>query len=433
MYVKKLAFIGLAAASIICRPSYAPSSVLTLSTAYTPSSAPPSLSTSPSSSVSTSSLHSSVSTERPYSLDNPSSTYTWPADSSQSSTNTQPVGTNPVIIEHTTFLGEQQSSNSCTHRDLGFTGPFGGHWYAVYGDTLYCQGGVSDRVSDPDEDSEGFHGMVRDALARLTDDPLMIEWTDLNLDSPITHPKQFVPYNEAWGETTSTGFGGTSLCEIDNQTALLFYLVNQNDAVFPGAGVAKIELQDGSPIVTKRFGDNGYWWDVSNTPRYGDVAAYRDVNSDYIYAWGGAPTSVDSYPDNQYVYQLRVRAEAAFDLSKYEYWWGLSRGWRVGEPLAEFTSETAVMWMVGQGQVLYSAYYMTYMYIHFNGGDVAIRTAPSPEGPWSNDVSLFTPQPYPNGMVYAACTHPYLDESGKSLTISYTNLNHIQVIQTTFQ
>jgi hypothetical protein len=178
-----------------------------------------------------------------------------------------------------------------------------------------------------------------------------------------------VPYNEAWGETTSTGFGGTSLCEIDNQTALVFYLVNQNDAGFPGAGVAKVKLRDGSPVVTKRFGNNGYWWDVSNSPRYGDVAAYRDVNSDYIYAWGGAPTSADSYPDNQYVYQLRVRAEDAFDLSKYEYWWGPSRGWRVGEPLTEFTSETAVMWMVGQGQVLYSAYYVTYMFVHFNGAD----------------------------------------------------------------
>jgi hypothetical protein len=35
--------------------------------------------------------------------------------------------------------------------------------------------------------------MVRDALVRLTDDPLMIEWTDLNSDSPTAHPKQVWP------------------------------------------------------------------------------------------------------------------------------------------------------------------------------------------------------------------------------------------------
>lgn len=100
--------------------------------------------------------------------------------------NTQPVGSNPVSVNHVDYLGEQHSTNSCTHRDLGFTGPFAGTWYAVYGDTLYCEGGVS----DPDKDPAGLHGMVRDALARLTDDPLNIEWTALNTETPVAHPNQ---------------------------------------------------------------------------------------------------------------------------------------------------------------------------------------------------------------------------------------------------
>jgi hypothetical protein len=37
------------------------------------------------------------------------------------------------------------------------------------------------------------------------------------------------------------------------------------------------------------------------------------------------------------------------------------------------------------------------------------------------------------GMIYAGVAHPYLDTSGKTLTISYTNYpNAIEVIKVTF-
>lgn len=63
---------------------------------------------------------------------------------------------------------------------------------------------------------------------------------------------------------------------------------------------------------------------------------------------------------------------------------------------------------------------------------MAIRTAPAPEGPWTPDVTFYTPQPIDGGLVYAPAVHPYVDESGETLTISYTNNNHIQVIKATF-
>lgn len=99
------------------------------------------------------------------------------------SDNTQPSGSNPVVVSNVEYLGEQIGSNSCTHRDLGFTGELGGQWYGVYGDTLFCAEGVT----DPSQDDDGFHGMVRDAVARLTDDPLTIEWTSLDEGG---HPTQ---------------------------------------------------------------------------------------------------------------------------------------------------------------------------------------------------------------------------------------------------
>ena len=41
--------------------------------------------------------------------------------------------------------------------------------------------------------------------------------------------------------------------------------------------------------------------------------------------------------------------------------------------------------------------------------------------------------PLNNGMVYAGVAYPYLDETGKTLTVGYTNDNRIQVIEITFE
>lgn len=137
--------------------------------------------------------------------------------------NTQPAGKNPLSVASVEYLGFQNADNSSSHRDLGFTGHIGGKWYAIFGDTLYCAQGVT----DPAKDTPGFHGMVRNAISALTDDPLTVHDLNLNDDSPVPHQKQFVPFNEAWGETLFYGFGGTSLVETDysSATGALFYLV----------------------------------------------------------------------------------------------------------------------------------------------------------------------------------------------------------------
>lgn len=139
--------------------------------------------------------------------------------------NTQPEGENPIrnAKVDVEFLGHQHAHNSSSHRDLGFTGRLGGKWFAVYGDTLWCDTGVT----HPDQDTEGFHGMVRNSLSALTDDPLAVHDLHLNDDEPVPHQKQLVPFNEEWGETNTFGFGGTSIVEVDPQTATgaLYYLV----------------------------------------------------------------------------------------------------------------------------------------------------------------------------------------------------------------
>lgn len=134
--------------------------------------------------------------------------------------NTQPVGTNPIANPKVDYLGFQTADNSCSHRDLGFTGAIAGKYYAVWGDTLWCDAGVT----DPAKDTSGFHGMVRDAVSATTNNPLLVH--DLNLGSN-GRQNQFVPFNASWGEKQDTGFGGTSLVEVNaaTKTGAVFYLV----------------------------------------------------------------------------------------------------------------------------------------------------------------------------------------------------------------
>lgn len=69
----------------------------------------------------------------------------------------------------------------------------------------------------------------------------------------------------------------------------------------------------------------------------------------------------------------------------------------------------------------------------YSGGTtVYLRTAPSLEGPWTADKEIFTATPIGNGLVYAGLAYPHLDTSGKTLSIGFTNNNHIQVIKVTF-
>ncbi|GAP92754.1 putative conserved secreted protein [Rosellinia necatrix] len=339
---------------------------------------------------------------------------------------TQPVGTNPIKAT-TQFLGKQTSSNSCSHRDLGFTGQLAGQWYGLYGDTLWCNGGVT----NPDQDPEGFHGIVRDAITRMGSDPLKYEDLHLNGDSPVRHPLQFVPFNAAWGENQSYGFGGTSIVETGNGVGAVYYLVNTDKNVLIGAGIAKIEIVNNEPTVTQRLGNNGWWWDSTKVARYGDQATFKDPKSDYIYTWGGPPTYITDYAGSQYAYMARVHAADAFDLSKYEYFWGRSQGWK-RDVLTTFSTDTAVMWGAGQGQFVWSDFYQVYIYVHIGGNKVLLRTATSIEGPWTPDVAVYEDKPINNGFVYAGVAHPYLDTSGRTLVISWTNANTNPVVKVTF-
>jgi hypothetical protein len=65
-------------------------------------------------------------------------------------------------------------------------------------------------------------------------------------------------------------------------------------------------------------------------------------------------------------------------------------------------------------------------------GTVFLKTAPSPEGPWTEGKEIYKDEPIDGGLVYAGIAYPHLDESGETLTIGFTNNNWIRVIKVTF-
>jgi hypothetical protein len=59
---------------------------------------------------------------------------------------------------------------------------------------------------------------------------------------------------------------------------------------------------------------------------------------------------------------------------------------------------------------------------------VLAKVAYTPTGPWSDPVTLYQATPITNkSSIYAAVPHPYYDETGKHLVVTFTN--HPNVIQ----
>ena len=65
---------------------------------------------------------------------------------------------------------------------------------------------------------------------------------------------------------------------------------------------------------------------------------------------------------------------------------------------------------------------------------VLAQTAPAPEGPWSDTVTLYQATPLTEAAsIYAAVPHPYYDRSGRTLVVTFTNHpNVIQAVRITF-
>ncbi|RMZ75339.1 hypothetical protein DV738_g5531, partial [Chaetothyriales sp. CBS 135597] len=323
-------------------------------------------------------------------------------------------------------LGDVCSASTWIKRDLGFAGQLGSHVLLSYGDTLYTDENGSDE----------FRGMTSDSIALATRDPLVVLDTDLNEEG---YPNQACPLMPDCGEDMADdALGITNVVETEPGQGIVYFLLNHRPSgvnTIKGAGVATVALTDTCPPRVKVERVARYWWDGETEPWWGDVGAIRW--KDHIYSYGHAK-------DSPFVYAARVRCHEATNLEAYEYWNGQT--WQKERPKSnEWGNDQRVFWMVNQGQVIYSNYFKSFLFVYsdislaadnFWNSKVQVVAAPSPEGPFTTQpVMLYQAKPMTQGSTtYAAVPHPYLDCTGKTLVITFTNHpNTIQAIRVTFK
>ncbi|KAL2407923.1 hypothetical protein ABEF95_015013 [Exophiala dermatitidis] len=369
-----------------------------------------------------------------------------------------------ISIDRVDFLGPVHSATTHVKRDLGFQGRLGEYILLSYGDTLYSDA----------EGTDSWRGMTSDSMTLATHDPLVVV-DPPGLLNDQKYPRQFCPLDPNVGEIPSEyAVGITNVVSIDTTTdtttttttsssgagsgadagakGIIFYLLNHrpggNNHIL-GAGIALVDLDTATypPTPTIRRLPSPYtsstsstlskhhlWFSGPTSPWYGDICALRWHNHIYAYGHGG--------DNNPWVYLTRVPvAEATRGLHAYEYWNG--EHWQKN-PLDKNSigEKESVFWQINQGQVVYSKFLgcLVFVYVdNFMNSRVHLKTSLTPEGPWSDPpVMLYQATPIlpkeKMGCIYAAVPHPYFDESGKTLVVTFTNHpNTIQAVRVVFK
>ncbi|ETI21056.1 hypothetical protein G647_07399 [Cladophialophora carrionii CBS 160.54] len=274
--------------------------------------------------------------------------------------------------------------------------------------------------------------MTSDSVAVATHNPLVVVDPVLNSDG---YPPQFCPLISSFGEDPAEcALGITNVVEttVWNEGIMFFLLNHRPNGTnnLMGAGVASVTLDTSSypPVPQISRLPPQYWWDATCEPWYGDVCALRW--DDHIYAYG------HGIEGNPWVYLARVRADEATNVNCYEYWNGATwqserlNGIAIGE-------KESVFWQINQGQVIWSSYFGCFLFVYCDNwmnSKVLLKSAQRPEGPWSDPITLYQARPLTDGSsIYAAVPHPYFDESGKTLVVTFTNHpNTIQAVRIVF-
>ncbi|EXJ84844.1 hypothetical protein A1O3_05518 [Capronia epimyces CBS 606.96] len=350
-----------------------------------------------------------------------------------------------IDVENVEFLGQVHSATTYVKRDLGFQGRLGEHILLSYGDTMYSDAEYSDK----------WRGMVSDSVALATHDPLVVVDPALNHDG---YPEQFCPLDASRGEdaseyslgitnVVSTVEADTDLNTDRDNTGVMFFLLNHRPGGINhilGAGIATVSLDTSTyppaPQIQRHPPPQGhhhhqqhqFWWDGEREPWYGDICALRWDEHIYAYGHGGE--------GNPWVYVARVPAANATQLDRYEYWNGDE--WQAERLQKDSIGEKeSVFWQINQGQVVYSKWFGCFIFVYcdnFMNSRVHVKTAQHPQGPWSDPpVMVYQAKPLlpgeENGCIYAAVPHPYFDESGKTLVVTFTNHpNTIQAVKVVF-
>ncbi|HEX5143180.1 MAG TPA: DUF4185 domain-containing protein [Mycobacterium sp.] len=137
--------------------------------------------------------------------------------------------------------------------------------------------------------------------------------------------------------------------------------------------------------------------------------AFLKTGDGYVYSFGTPSGRAGS------AYVSRVPQSQVPDLTKYQYWNADNAAWVPANPAA---ATPVIPGPVGEMSVQYNTYLKQFLTLYCNTiGDVVMRTAPAPQGPWGPEQMLVSNAQMPGG-VYAPYLHPW--STGREL---YYNLS----------
>lgn len=300
-----------------------------------------------------------------------------------------------------TDLGALAKPETVTARDGGASVLVGGRVLWMFGDTLMT-------VTAAD----GFNYRSATAAWGSVAAPTAIDETLESTGAPsqlFPYAPDEAAYNAAHGPMERYAlWPGSAIAAPDGSGgAWLFYqrlLIHPGDLNYQGLDVGLARLAPGSTVAAR---DPAPLF-TAPTPAY-TLAALVDGGFVYLYAADAVPGQLDSL-----CRLVRAPLDGAPDPSVWSAWDGT--GWNSDLGRAA----TVLHGPPGDLSVSYnsarSAFLAVYSGIFSN--DVVFRTAPRPEGPWSDARTLFQGVAAASGNDYAGKEHPEL-AAGAQVVVSY--------------
>lgn len=312
----------------------------------------------------------------------------------------QATGSTPVtVVEKLT--GPDAPNNTWGRWDLKAT-DLGILWDDGKGRVLAAFGDTFGNAWTGPGGGSGPNGNWRsNVLARSSDrdlaDGMLLESAP---QSPQGVAKQLIPSKKVNGDEITTI--PTAAISVGKRQYLGFMSVKQWGAPgFWDTNYAGIAYSD----------DDGENWTVSDT-RWDNDADGADPfqmqayvrKGGYVYVFGtqngrNGPASVARVPERKLL-----------DKGAYRYWDG--RGWNRSEAAARPVIDAPV----SELSVHYDSYSKRYLLMTLSGPDIVLRTAKSPEGPWSAPQTVAYAADYPG--LYGGYFHPWSEDGEIYFTMS---------------
>jgi hypothetical protein len=327
------------------------------------------------------------------------------------------TGWRPVVLS-VKEIGMVGKPDSVRGRDGGESALIGGNVLWIFGDTIF---------NPADED--GSHLRSNTAALADPDDPLAVREPTNEAGIPfqaIPFTQEERKYNDATGrpdDRIALWAGG--IVPVPDGRGLAFFSkvhVGEGMLNYTHRGVATAYFAPGATTATR---NDGLLF-AADEPGF----VRPLVHDGMLYLYGGLPGRQDLAFG-----VARAPLDEATERQAYEFFSGSEWTREVQETVPVFDR------IPGAVTVSYNAHLKSFIAIHSGvlTTEVFLRTAPRPEGPWSEPVELFRGEPPEEGFNYAGIEHPELaKDGGKRIYVTYHRplpalRGELRLVEVTFQ